>query len=156
MATTATEATTATAELIIRGIALEDAAPVAELSTQLGYPSTEADVTRRLGAMLPLEGDHTILVASLGGEVVGWGESAVCRHVQSEPYALLTGLVIRDGVRSGGVGRRLCEAIEAWARSRGVGRMVVTSRSVRERAHRFYLRGGYTEVKMSKVFEKAL
>jgi GNAT superfamily N-acetyltransferase len=149
-------ATTATDDLTIRGIMLSDAAVVAQLSCQLGYQSTEADVSRRLEAMLPLEGDHTVLVACLGEEVVGWGESEINRHVQSEPYALLTGLVVRDGVRSAGVGRRLCAAIESWARGRGVAKMVVTSRSTRERAHGFYLRGGYTEVKMSKVFEKSL
>jgi GNAT superfamily N-acetyltransferase len=149
-------ATTATDDLIIRGIAIEDAVPVAALSTQLGYPSTAEDVTRRLKVMLPLEGDHAVMVAVLGREVVGWGESEVCRHVQSEPYALLTGLVVKDGVRSAGVGRKLCGAIEDWAKGRGVAVLRVTSRSTRERAHNFYLRNGYTEVKLSKVFEKAL
>jgi len=149
-------ATTATDELTIRAITPADASPVAELSTQLGYPSTEADLARRLKTMLPLDDDHTVLVACLGDEVVGWGESEINRHVQSEPYALLTGLVVKDGVRSAGVGRRLCAAIEDWARSRGVATMQVTSRSTRERAHGFYLRDGYSEVKTSKVFEKAL
>jgi predicted N-acetyltransferase YhbS len=147
---------TATDELTIRAITPADALPVANLCTQLGYPSTEADVIRRLKTILPLDDDHLILVACLGDEVVGWGESEISRHVQSEPYALLTGLVVKDGVRSAGVGRRLCTAIEDWARSRGVARMRVTSRSTRERAHGFYLRGGYSEVKVSKVFEKAL
>jgi hypothetical protein len=32
----------------------------------------------------------------------------------------------------------------------------VTSLSTREDAHRFYLRDGYSEVKMSRVFEKRL
>ena len=76
--------------------------------------------------------------------------------MQSEPYALLTGLVVRDGVRSLGVGRRLCAAIEEWARGRGITTVRVTSRSTRERAHAFYLREGYSEIKTSKVFEKAL
>jgi len=149
-------ATTATDELTIRGVAKEDAERVAELSTQLGYPNTHAEVAERLRAMLPLGADHVVLVAVLGGEVVGWGESEICRHVQSPPYALLTGLVVKDGVRSAGVGRSLCGAIEEWAKSRGVATLRVTSRSTRERAHNFYLRGGYTEVKMSKVFEKSL
>ena len=149
-------ATTATDRLTVRGVRLEDAAAVAELSCQLGYQTTETDVARRLAAMLPLEGDHAVLVATAEGEVVGWGESEICRHVQSEPYALLTGLVVRDGIRSLGVGRRLCAAIEEWARGRGITTVRVTSRSTRERAHAFYLREGYSEIKTSKVFEKAL
>ncbi len=149
-------ATTATDRLALRGVQLEDAAAVAELSCQLGYQTTGADVARRLEAMLPLEGDHAILVSTADGEVVGWGESEICRHVQSEPYALLTGLVVREEARSLGVGRHLCAAIEDWARSRGIATMRVTSRSTRERAHTFYLREGYSEIKTSKVFEKAL
>ena len=149
-------ATTATEALTVRGVQPEDAEAVAALSTQLGYPNTTVDVARRLKSLLPLSEDHTILVACLEGEVVGWGESEICRHVQSEPYALLTGLVVKDGVRSAGVGRQLCTAIEDWARTRGIATMRVTSRSTRERAHQFYLRDGYTEIKVSKVFEKAL
>jgi GNAT superfamily N-acetyltransferase len=149
-------ATTATDALTLRCVSPADAAVVAELSSQLGYMTTESDVARRLEAMLPLAADHTILLACLGNEVVGWGESEICRHVQSEPYALLTGLVVKEGVRSAGVGKRLCTAIEDWARERGVATMRVTSRSTRERAHSFYLRDGYTETKLSKVFEKAL
>lgn len=149
MATTGTSVT-------IRNIAKTDAVAVAELSTQLGYPSAAADIERRFDTLTNLGGDHVILVAELDGEVVGWGESEVCRHIQSEPYALLTGLVVKDGVRSAGVGRQLCGAIEDWVRSREVAVLRVTSRSTRERAHQFYLRGGYTELKLSKVFEKAL
>jgi GNAT superfamily N-acetyltransferase len=155
METTATEET-GHRRLVVRDVQLEDAGVVAELSCQLGYQTTEADVARRLAAMLPLAQDHAVLVATLDGEVVGWGESEICRHVQAEPYALLTGLVVKDGVRSLGVGRRLCLALEDWARGRGIAVMRVTSRSTRERAHAFYLRGGYSEIKTSKVFEKAL
>ena len=36
----------------------------------------------------------------------------------------------------------------------GIAIVRVTSRSTRADAHRFYLRDGYTEIKMSKVFEK--
>jgi hypothetical protein len=52
------------------------------------------------------------------------------------------------------IGRRLCEQAEAWSWEQGLETLRVTSRSTRLDAHRFYLRDGYSEVKMSHVFEK--
>jgi GNAT superfamily N-acetyltransferase len=78
------------------------------------------------------------------------------RHLQSEPFALIGGLVVKDGYRGMGVGRRLCEAAEEWALEQGVTVIRVTSRSTRADAHRFYLRDGYTDVKISRVLEKRL
>ena len=50
----------------------DDAAAVAELSTQLGYASTGAEMERRIAALLGRE-DHALLVATMDGEwVVGW------------------------------------------------------------------------------------
>jgi GNAT superfamily N-acetyltransferase len=152
MATTATDART----LTVREITPADAAAVAELSGQLGYETAAAEMEQRIGAILPLRVGHAILVACLDDEIVGWIEAEVVRHIQTPPHVLITGLVVRDGVRSLGVGSRLCAEIEAWSRRQGVAVIRVTSRMTRERAHRFYLREGYTQTKTSAVFEKAL
>ena len=76
------------------------------------------------------------------------------RRLQYPPYVLIGGLVVREGMRSLGIGRRLCEEVERWCVERGAGMVRVTSRSTREAAHRFYLRDGYELVKTSMVFEK--
>jgi len=152
MATTATDKAT----LTVREIAAADAAAVAELSGQLGYETSSAEMEQRMNEILPLRKGHAALVACLGDEVVGWIEAEVMHHLQSPPHSLITGLVVKDGVRSLGVGGRLCAEIEEWSRREGVGVVRVTSRMTRERAHRFYLREGYTQTKTSAVFEKAL
>lgn len=77
-------------------------------------------------------------------------------HLQSPPHGLITGLVVRDGMRSIGVGKHLCAEVETWTRSNGIAVLRVTSRMTRERAHRFYLREGFTQIKTSAVFEKVL
>ena len=66
------------------------------------------------------------------------------------------GLVVKDGMRGLGVGKRLCAEVEAWTKSKGLTLVRVTSRSTREGAHRFYLREGYRQTKTSAVFEKVL
>jgi GNAT superfamily N-acetyltransferase len=89
-------------------------------------------------------------------QVAGWIEAVVEHHLQSAPFALITGLVVRDEMRGLGVGKRLCEEIERWAREQGLRVVRVTSRSTRESAHRFYLRDGYKLIRTSSVFEKIL
>jgi GNAT superfamily N-acetyltransferase len=152
MATTATDR----GEVIVREIAFSDAAAVAELSGQLGYEASTAEIEQRLKRILPLHKGHAVFVACLEGKVVGWIEAEVAYHLQSPPHVLITGLVVKDGVRSLGVGSRLCAEVEDWGRKQGVAVIRVTSRMTRERAHRFYLREGYTQTKTSAVFEKAL
>ncbi len=147
MATTATDAVT------VRAITREDAAAVALLSGQLGYETTEKEMRQRIEA---LPSDHLALVACLNTEIVGWIEAEIAHHLQSPPHALITGLVVKDGVRSLGIGRRLCSEVERWTLRQGLDTVRVTSRSTRERAHRFYLREGYVQTKTSAVFEKIL
>ncbi|MBS1800913.1 MAG: GNAT family N-acetyltransferase [Acidobacteria bacterium] len=152
MATTATEK----GALTVREITVADAAVVAGLSGQLGYETSAVEMEQRLRQVLPLRTGHAALVACLNGEVVGWIEAEVAYHLQTPPHALITGFVVKDGVRSLGVGARLCAEVEAWSRRQGADVIRVTSRMTRERAHRFYLREGYTQIKTSAVFEKTL
>jgi GNAT superfamily N-acetyltransferase len=139
----------------IRQIRAEDAEVAARLSTELGYPVDAPVVLER---MQQIAGDRNraVLVACLDGEVVGWIDLSVEYHLQSEPAALIGGLVVSEVVRGRGIGRQLCVAAEDWARRLGIARLRVRSNAVRERAHAFYLRDGYTRVKTSGVFEKRL
>jgi GNAT superfamily N-acetyltransferase len=147
--------TASSPSLTVRGIAPADAPAVAALSGQLGYKATVEEMRERIALPHP-HNRHTALVACLGNEVVGWIEAEVTHHLQSAPHTLITGLVVKDGIRSLGIGRRLCAEVEEWSRRNGISIVRVTSRSTRERAHRFYLRDGFSRTKISHVFEKVL
>jgi predicted N-acetyltransferase YhbS len=138
-----------------RRVRLEDAETVAELNGQLGYPAPVEQVRDRIVAIQKTAA-QAVFVACLGSEVVGWVDVTIAMHLQSKPFALIGGLVVKDGMRGMRIGKRLCEQAEAWAREQGVQAVRVTSRSTRQDAHRFYLREGYSDVKTSRVFEKIL
>jgi predicted N-acetyltransferase YhbS len=142
--------------LHVRVIACEDAAAVAELSVQLGYEASPAEIEERIAALLANAANQVGLVACVDAEVVGWVEASIVRHLQSAPHTLIGGLVVKDGLRGHGVGKQLCAEVEAWSRNKGLTVVRVTSRSTREGAHRFYLREGYRQTKTSAVFEKVL
>jgi GNAT superfamily N-acetyltransferase len=139
----------------IRPIRAEDAEAAMKLCAELGYPVDRENVLQRM-KQIAEEKNRAVLVYCVDGAVVGWIDLSVEYHLQSEPAALIGGLVVSESVRNRGIGRQLCEAAEAWARSRGVARLRVRSNAIREGAHAFYLRDGYARVKTSAVFEKAL
>lgn len=132
----------------------DDAEAVSALITQLGYSRSATQVREWLERLRGEGPGQAAFVACEGGEVIGWIEIAIEHRLQSPPFALIGGLVVKDGVRGRGIGRALCARAEAWAWEQGVDTVRVTSRSTREDAHRFYLRDGYRETKTSLVFEK--
>jgi GNAT superfamily N-acetyltransferase len=142
-------------QIKVRPIHANDAELVAELVTQLGYERTPEQV-RHWVQELDSRRDQACFVAELNAEVVAWIDVSLEHHLQSEVFGLIGGLVVRDGLRNAGIGRRLCEQAEVWTRQEGATKIRVTSRSTREAAHRFYLRDGYRQSKISMVFEKAL
>ncbi len=102
--------------------------------------------------------EQAAFVACLCDEVIGSIKVSKREHrLQSPPFALIGGLVVKDGLR----GQRYRSAALPNGRTLGVGigeypTVRVTSRSTRTDAHRFYLNDGYESVKVSHVFEKKL
>jgi GNAT superfamily N-acetyltransferase len=139
--------------LLIRRLTADDAEAAAELSGELGYRCTTEDLRERIEE-LSCTADRVAFAAVVDGQVVGWIDAAMERHLQYAASAVIGGLVVREDTRGLGMGRRLCLEVEEWARSKSVPVVRVRSQIKREDAHRFYLRDGYSKVKTSLVFEK--
>jgi GNAT superfamily N-acetyltransferase len=141
-----------------------DAAALASLSGELGYPVSVAEMESRLELMAE-KGDHAVLVAcdadgiagpGKAGAVIGWIDLGIVFHLQSGRYCEIGGLVVTASARRLGAGKALVAQAEAWAASKGLTRVLVRSNAVREDAHRFYIREGYRRAKTSAVFEKTV
>lgn len=125
----------------IRSAVRDDTDAIVGLLHELGYPTTAATVISHLARAGT---DLVVFVAELEGSVAGLGTGHMLPVIQEErPLAMLTALVVKAGTRGTGIGRQLVSAIEAWARSRGAHRIVVTSGLARSDAHAFYERIGY-------------
>jgi GNAT superfamily N-acetyltransferase len=139
----------------IRDMRQSDAESVSQLTTQLGYSRTPHDVNAWIARLAEQPAGQAAFVACIRDEIVGWIEVSIQRHLQSEPFAMIGGLVVSDRVRGRGIGRLLCHRAEQWTWDHRLDTLRVTSRSTRADAHRFYLRDGYHQVKTSLVFEKS-
>ena len=139
----------------VRAARLADAAALAELSTQLGYPSSETQVRERL--RLLHDPERTLLVAETGDGVAGFIDVHVQRTVEEDPYGEVGGLAVADGQRSAGLGRVLLEAAAAWSRERGLAHLWIRANLARgAAAHGFYEHVGCRTVKDQRVYELPL
>jgi len=143
-------------DLKIRIAKAGDAAELADLSGQLGYPATAAQIRQRLRAIRPASLNSVFVAETKDAGVVGWLH--VCKQalLESDVRAEVNGLVVAEGHRSLGAGARLIAAAEEWARKHGCKFMSVRSNVMRERAHKFYERNGYEHYKTQKSFRKPL
>jgi len=139
----------------IRSMRVRDAGAVASLATQLGYPSSEAQVAERIPGVIGRE-DAAALVAEDSGMVVGWIHVELRRTLVGDREAQIMALVVDERCRGRGIGKALTAEAERWARDHGAATVRVGSRTTREGAHRFYAREGYGLVKTSYWFEKEL
>ena len=127
----------------IRTAGAQDAAGLARLMEQLGYPTTAEQMAARLGPILA-DPDYRTLVAEAGGALVGMvGVFRGRDYSRDPPYARVLALVVDPACRGSGVGAALMGAAEAWAREVGAGSMHLTTAAHRAGAHRFYERLGY-------------
>lgn len=140
----------------IRPAQITDVSKIAELSSQLGYPVSTAEVETRLRRMLP-KADHLILVACQMDDVVlGWIHAFLTYRVESAPFAELGGFVVHEDYRGQGIGKQLSAAVEDWCISHNIEKLRVRTRADRADAHGFYEAAGFQRTKTQFIFDKLL
>jgi GNAT superfamily N-acetyltransferase len=133
-----------------------DHARMAALAGQLGYPAKAEEIAKRLEGMQE-SAEQAIFVAQLpGGEIAGWIAVFIYRCVETDARAEVSGLVVDEQARSQGIGQRLLERAENWAREQKCETIGLRSNVIRDRAHAFYERRGYQHHKTQKSFRKSL
>jgi GNAT superfamily N-acetyltransferase len=137
----------------IRSAEPSDAAAIAGLATQLGYPTTPEEAASRLRDVASRP-ENAVLVAEAEGAVAGWIHVAGSHHVETTAFAEILALVVDESRRSGGLGAGLVEAAADWAARHGFRTLRVRSNVVRERTHAFYERLGFARTKSQVVFAR--
>jgi GNAT superfamily N-acetyltransferase len=142
-------------DFVVRRATTSDAARVAALSGILGYPVDCESMQRRLEQLGERE-EHVVFVAEMKGEVIGWIHGAEHELIVVGRMGEICGLVVAEGQRTSGVGRRLVEAVEQWAWERGLDQVSVRSNIIRTESHPFYEKIGYSRLKTQHVYRKRL
>lgn len=140
----------------IRPVSIKDAAGIAVLSDQLGYPATEREVHAFLLDLIN-DADHVVFVAdSEADSVIGWVHVFRTKRVFAKAFAEIGGMIVDERFRGEGIGTKLIEAAEGWAWEASCSVIRIRSNVIRDQAHEFYRGLGYTKTKSQEVFEKEL
>lgn len=124
-----------------------DAAGLARLLGQLGYPATDADVLERL-VYWSADRHSRVIAADTGGALAGVAAvHAIPLLEHTGRRGRLVALVVDESARGNGVGRALVRAAErAAAQELGCQEMEITSARNRPAAHGLYAALGYEDV----------
>lgn len=144
--------------MIIRRANANDAAEIARLSSELGYPVDIKTIAARLDLLLS-NASHCVLVAckpDTARALLGWAAAEHRVLLESGERVELIGLVVDSGARRQGVGRSLMSAAEQWARECRVDSLLLRSNVLRPESHSFYLNLGYSCSKTQHVYTRRL
>src|SRR5690349_6470586 len=85
--------------MTIRVMQPGDAAAVAALTTQLGYPALESDILRRYNLMKDRSDARLFVAEAQDSAIVGWIHMQVTYLLESDPRAEIWGLVVGETAR---------------------------------------------------------
>lgn len=130
-----------------------DAAEIARLAGELGYPVDAGVMAARLGN---LSGDphQCVCVVDDGARLAGWIAAERRLSLEAGERVEITGLVVDGTARRTGVGRALVAAAEVWAGEQGMALVIVRSNVLRQASHPFYEGLGYVRQKSQHVYRK--
>ena len=88
--------------------------------------------------------DHCLLVAREEDEILGT-ITGICCHGLGGNFLVMEDFVVKEGLRGRGIGKKLMEALDDYARSRNCIYAILVSSGFRKDAHRFYEKAGFID-----------
>ena len=121
------------------------------LMSQLSNPAEDEELLKSVIRRLNAREDAWLLVAEdkesgvLAGSLLGILTEDLCGDCT--PFLMVENVVTLEEYRRQGVGRKMFEDLEAWAREKGARYSFLCSQMHRTEAHAFYPSVGYNEIK---------
>jgi len=130
---------------VIREAVQKDVSQLAGLMGELGYSTTTEEMESRF-SKISSHSLYNTQVAEMNGVIVGMiGMMLGFHYEKNENYVRIVALVVDSEYRKQGIGEKLIEKAEEWAKGQGANRIALNSgnRSERDDAHHFYIRQGF-------------
>jgi GNAT superfamily N-acetyltransferase len=139
----------------LRDAGLADAAEIARLASELGYPATTQEIAARLAVLLQ-QSRHHVVVAQGDDGLLGWIAVERRLTLESGERIEIVGLVVSTVARRSGIGQAMVADAEGWALAQGFDSIIVRSNVARTESHPFYERLSYVRRKTQHLYSKPL
>lgn len=130
---------------MIREARMQDIDGLARLMGELGYPTDAKEMEDRMSHIFSDKAYQTYVYEE-DGKLLGMIGMILCyRFEKSERYIRVVALVVNPESRGRGIGSRLLDEAENWAKEQGANMMTLNSgnRAERNDAHQYYIRRGF-------------
>ncbi len=139
----------ATESYRIRTLSENDLAEWLRLRRLLWDGSSEDDHRGEMVEIIENQDSQFVIVADLGdGRLAGFLEASIrpqAEDCETENVGYLEGWYVEDGYRRAGIGRRMVEAAEKWARKKGCSEMASDAEVNNTASQRAHTSLGYAE-----------
>lgn len=142
-------------KIIIEEAGVADISALSELMNELGYITSIHEMNVRFQNILNQK-DYKTFVATVDKEIVGMvGLTRNYAYEKNGFYVRVLALVTSHKVRQNGIGKKLMETAENWAREIGADTILLNCGNREERAiaHIFYQKLGY-QIKSTGFIKK--
>lgn len=143
-------------EIMIREANIGDTREIAQLSGELGYPSSTEEINCRVNQIMKSSQNTVFIAVASDDTVVGWIHVFETIRLTSEKFLEIGGIVVSENYRHRGIGKSLLAYAERWAVEKGLAKIRVRSRTSRKDAHSFFVNSGFQLFKSQEVFDKTL
>ncbi len=138
----------------IREAVINDAKAISELNNkQMGYKISAEDTSERLVSILASKRDK-IFVAIADENVVGYIHANDYDVLYFPHMKNIMGIAVNEEFKRQGIGRKLIDAVEVWARNTNAVGIRLVSGAARKDAHEFYKHCGFNKNKEQLNFNK--
>lgn len=130
--------------MIIEKLKIEDIPELLELYNVLIPFETSFEKSLETYKEMLLNENYSLLVAKEDNKVIG-SVLGICCKCLAVPFLIIEDVIVKDGLRGKGVGRKLMESLDKIAKSNQCAYAILVSSAHRKSAHKFYKNAGFTD-----------
>lgn len=141
-------------DIKIRKAEISDAGMLLALAEQIGYPIDLETSKKRLQQITNRKDDIFLVAENDQKQILGFVHGLNIVELLTAKTLRLGGLVVDETAREQGIGRKLMQTLEEWAKKNKFEIIIVPSNVKRLGAAKFYPKIGYKKEKQQNVFIK--
>ena len=122
----------------------EDIPELLELYKTLIPFETSLDRSLEAYKEMLLDENYFLFVAKDNNEVVGSALGICCMGL-AVPFLVIEDVIVKDGNRGKGIGRRIMESLDEFAKNKSCTYAILVSSAFRKGAHQFYEKAGFID-----------